>query len=151
MASQLYETFSGHEITDYMLSDAAELFSNNYGVWGPSSPKRATIEKVSLDFIRQNAALITKASPIPYIKSTKLSGELFDVGETNGLKSGVDTDFFVDHEEPQEALAEIRKDWKWPLGDLPDGHEFLLILQGKSRRSRSRSLPRAGPKTAVSN
>lgn len=40
MANQFYETFSGDEVTDTMLSDAAELFSNNYGVWGPESPKR---------------------------------------------------------------------------------------------------------------
>ncbi|KAK6843397.1 hypothetical protein PG987_004257 [Apiospora arundinis] len=111
----------------------------------------STIEKVSMDFILKNAVSITEVSPIPYIKNTKLSGKLFDVKETNGLISGVNTDFLVDHEEPKEALALIREEWNWPLGDLPDGHKFLLILQGKSRRSRSRSLSRFGATTAASS
>lgn len=104
-----------------------------------------------MDFILKNAVSITEASPVPYIKSAKLSGKLFDVTETNGLISGVNTDFLVDHEEPKEALALIREEWNWPLGDLPDGHEFLLILQSKSRRSRSRSLSRSGATMAVSS
>ncbi|KMP05005.1 hypothetical protein CIHG_09555 [Coccidioides immitis H538.4] len=29
--------------------------------------------------------------------------------------------------------------WQWPRGALLDGHEYLLILPGKRRRSRSRS------------
>lgn len=37
MAKQLYETFTGNEITDDLLVGAAKLFSENYGIWGEKS------------------------------------------------------------------------------------------------------------------
>jgi hypothetical protein len=48
--------------------------------------------------------------------------------------SGVNTSFFVDHEEPQKVLQAVRENWQWPLGDLPDGHEYLLVMPAKHRR-----------------
>jgi hypothetical protein len=54
------------------------------------------------------------------------------------MVSSVDTNFFVDHTEPLEALAFVKENMDWPLGELIDGHEFLLILEAK-RRARSRS------------
>ena len=91
------------------------------------------------EFIAAKADSIMRASPIPYISGAKLCGVLFEPEDSTGLVSGVNTGFFVDHEEPLEALAIVRDIWEWPLGDLPDGHEFLLIVPGKQRRSRSRS------------
>ena len=85
-----------------------------------------------------------QASPIPYVRDAKLSGSVFDSVDSSdanrkGLLSGVDTDFFVDHDEPLAALADVQQDGEveWPFGDLPDGHEFLLICEDKRRRSRS--------------
>ncbi|EGX89796.1 hypothetical protein CCM_08049 [Cordyceps militaris CM01] len=98
-----------------------------------------TIEKVSLDFIRENAQGVMGLSPITYIRDAKLCGTIFDANDVTGLVSGVDTGFFVDHEEPLDALETIRESLQWPFGDLPDGHEYLLIVPGKTRRSRSRS------------
>lgn len=80
-----------------------------------------------------------QASPIPYIREAKLRGALFEPEDSTGLVCGVNTQFFVDHEEPIEALKMVQETWEWPLGDLLDGHEFLLILPGKHRRFRSRS------------
>lgn len=80
-----------------------------------------------------------KVSPIPYIRDAKLCGSLFDPGDSTGLVCGVDTGFFVDHEEPLDALERVKGIWEWPLGDLLDGHEYLLVLPAKQRRSRSRS------------
>ena len=40
---------------------------------------------------------------------------------------------------PLEALEAVREDW--PLGSLPAGHEFLLLLHPKSNRSRRRYPP----------
>ena len=76
------------------------------------------------------------ASPIRYVKTAKLRGNLFnpeDDDAASGLVSSVDTDFWVDHTEPLEALAWVRDRMDWPLGELHDGHEFLLILEGKRR------------------
>ena len=38
MANQSYETFTGEGITETMVADAARLFSDNYGIWGPDCP-----------------------------------------------------------------------------------------------------------------
>jgi hypothetical protein len=97
-----------------------------------------SINTVSLDFTRDNAARIMIASPVGYVRDSQLRGKLFDPTDTSGLVCGVDTGFFVDHEEPLDALAWVQENMHWPLGDLLDGHEYILILQAK-RRSRSRS------------
>ncbi len=77
---------------------------------------------------------------MPYIKDAKLCGSLFGPDDGSGLVAGVDTSFFVDHDEPLEALSMVRREQEWPLGgSLPDGKEFLLVLQ--ARRSRSRPSP----------
>lgn len=95
---------------------------------------------MDLNFIGKNAKEVMLTSPIPYIRDAKLCGTLFDADDTSGIISGVNTNFFVDHTEPLEALAVVEAEWQWPLGKLPDGHEYLLILPAKQRRSRSRSV-----------
>ncbi|PGH02792.1 hypothetical protein GX51_04403 [Blastomyces parvus] len=94
------------------------------------------IEKVSLDLIKENAKAVMEASPISYIKNAKLCGALFNPEDSTGLICGVDTGFYVDHEEPLDVLERVRQDFRWPLGDLLDGHEYLLILPGKKRLSK---------------
>jgi hypothetical protein len=86
-----------------------------------------------------------EASPISYVKDAKLRGSVFTPGDISGLVSSVDSGFFVDHNEPLEALASVQEDMEWPLGELFDGHEFLLILEAR-RRSRARftSKPKPG-------
>ena len=85
-----------------------------------------------------------EASPVGYIKDAKLRGHVFSPGDTSGLVSCVDTGFFVDHAEPLEALELVREELDWPLGELLDGHEFLLILEAR-RRARSRFLSASRP------
>lgn len=77
-----------------------------------------------------------KDSPIDYVATAVVAGSLFREDST-GLISGVDTNFFVDHEEPLHALNHVKSFRHWPLGDLPDGHEFLLVLPAQARRSAS--------------
>jgi hypothetical protein len=88
-----------------------------------------------------------KASPVGYVRDAKLRGRLFESKDTSGLVSSVDTGFFVDHEEPLEALAWVRESIEWPLGELLDGHEFVLILQA---RCRSRSKPSSSRRRGTS-
>jgi hypothetical protein len=38
------------------------------------------------------------------------------------------TEFYVDHAEPLAALSVFKDKRRWSLGDLPEGHEFLIIL-----------------------
>ncbi|KAJ6462407.1 hypothetical protein DFH09DRAFT_1113881 [Mycena vulgaris] len=39
--------------------------------------------------------------------------------------------FFVEHREPLEALSGFQTEYGgiWPLGQLPEGHEFLILVQ----------------------
>ena len=86
-----------------------------------------------------------KVSPIRYIRDAKLRGNLFDPEDASGLVSSADTGFLVDHEEPLEALAWVRESIDWPLGELHDGHEFLIVLEVRRRsRSKFRSLSSTG-------
>ena len=85
-----------------------------------------------------------QVSLICYVKDAKLCGSVFDPGDTSGLVSCVDTRFFVDHNEPLEALQYLKVEMEWPLGELLDGHEFLFIAEAR-KRSRSRSTsPKSG-------
>ncbi|KFX96048.1 hypothetical protein O988_05518 [Pseudogymnoascus sp. VKM F-3808] len=93
-----------------------------------------TIETVPLDYIREEADAVMRSSPIVYVKDAKLCGTIFDPNDSTGLVSGVNTSFFVSHDEPLEALEVVRGAYKWPLGELSDGYEYLLVLQVKRRR-----------------
>ena len=104
------------------------------------------ITTVAIGFIRDNAEAIMKVSPISYVKDAELRGSLFDPEATSGVISSVYTNFFVDHTEPLEALAWIREGLDWPLGELLDGYEFLLMIEARRRdRSRSRSTSQPQP------
>ena len=78
-----------------------------------------------------------KLHQYPISEEAKLHGALFEPKDLTGLVYEVSTEFFVDHEESIEALKMVQETWKWPLEDLLDGHEFLLILLGKHCQSRS--------------
>ena len=104
------------------------------------------INTVAVSFIRDHAEAIMKVSPIRYVKDAELRGSLFDPEDTSGVTSSVYTKFFVDHTEPLEALSWVREGLDWPLGELLDGYEFLLIMKVRRRdRSRSRSSTRPQP------
>ncbi|CRK32826.1 hypothetical protein BN1708_005928 [Verticillium longisporum] len=90
--------------------------------------------EVVLDFAQAHAAGVLAASPIEYIQAAKLRGSLFDSRDTGGMVSCVDSGYYVDHDEPFEALAWFNANGTWPLGDLPDGHEFLLLVERSTRR-----------------
>ncbi|KAK3324074.1 hypothetical protein B0T19DRAFT_427680 [Cercophora scortea] len=104
-------------------------------------------QHIPLDFAREHAAAVMASSPITYVKDAKLRGRLFSAETSSGnakaddLVAGVDSNFFVDHDEPLAALAWLKERALWPLGELPDGHEFLFVFESSRRhRSRSRSL-----------
>jgi len=104
------------------------------------------INSVAVGFIRDNAEAIMKVSPISYVKNAELRGSLFDPEDTSGVVSSIYTRFFVDHTEPLEALTWVREALDWPLGELLNGYEFLLMITVRRRdRSRSRSFSQPEP------
>ena len=92
------------------------------------------IENIDLSFCRNNAKAIIEASPVDYVRGMQLRGSLFEnlvqvgVIAEPGATSTVYTAFFVDHNEPLAALKNFKDSGKWSLGELLEGHEFLIIL-----------------------
>jgi hypothetical protein len=81
---------------------------------------------IDVDFIKEHARGILQSSTVEYLKNAELKGSLFG-DDTAGAVSAADTNFFIDHTEPQAVLDKFVKDGSWVLGELPDGHEFLMI------------------------
>lgn len=79
-----------------------------------------------------------KKSPVKYLRDAKLCGSLFEENCTSGAISSVFTDFYVDHAEPLEALSLYTANRQWVLGELLDGHEFLIILPIRGSTDTSR-------------
>jgi len=86
------------------------------------------IQNIDLTFCKQNAQLILERSPVEYIKTMELRGSLFQDECTTGAVSSVFTNFYINHDEPFEALAAYKARGKWVLGELLEGHEYLIIL-----------------------
>jgi hypothetical protein len=78
--------------------------------------------------LRNHAARILDSTPVDYLKDIKPCGALFEEGCTTGNVSSVFTRFWVDHTEPLDALNVFKANGRWILGDLPEGHEFLIIV-----------------------
>ena len=86
------------------------------------------IDNIDLSFCHENAKLIIEASPIGYVREMQLRGSLFEKDCTSGAISSVYTEFYVDHEEPLAVLQSFKASGKWTLGELLEGHEFLIIV-----------------------
>jgi hypothetical protein len=74
--------------------------------------------------------------PVEYVRNSTLRGNLFsDMDETEDIDgkavvSCADTGFWVDHQESEQALRVLKaKGVKWPLGELPQGCEFLVLVE----------------------
>jgi len=91
----------------------------------------ANISQLDFAFMKRHAFDIVSSAAIGYIKDAKPSGSVFrDASEAEGSICTLFTRFYVDHAEPAAAWDRwIAKENKaWPLGMLPEGHEFLCIL-----------------------
>lgn len=86
------------------------------------------IRSINLSFAQANAKSILERSPVPYVRTMRLYGSLFVSDCNTGAISSVFTNFYVDHQEPLEALAAYKASGNWVLGELLEGHEYLLIL-----------------------
>ena len=83
---------------------------------------------IDLNFIGENANDILKSSPVTYLNSNELKGSLFGSGY-NGSVSLLDTNFFLAHDVPHAILAEYLREGSWALGNLLEGHEFLVLAR----------------------
>jgi hypothetical protein len=67
-------------------------------------------------------------TPIEYLKNIKLHGSLFEDCSPDMIVSCADTQFYVNHDEPLKVLKVFMDSNYWCLGNLLDGHEFLIIV-----------------------
>src|ERR1700675_2729979 len=95
-------------------------------------PRDVPLNAINVKFICDNAEKILKDSTVGYLKSAKLRGSLFQENPEPGVISSVDTQFFVDHKEPLAVLQNFREAGRWCLGELLEGHEFLIMLPVQS-------------------
>lgn len=86
------------------------------------------IHSVDTAFCKLHTQTILKTSTVDYVKNMELHGSLFEDNCMTGAVSSVFTSFYVDHTEPLEALEKYKAEDGWVLGELLDGHEFLIIL-----------------------
>ncbi|KAF4549670.1 Hypothetical protein D9617_20g027260 [Elsinoe fawcettii] len=82
---------------------------------------------------KEHARRIMSTSPVEYVRSAVPRGSLFEDDADEGVVSCADTNFYVDHAEPVEALDRIINEGRtWPYGTtLPEGHEFLVMSEGR--------------------
>ncbi|KAG8628113.1 hypothetical protein KVT40_003986 [Elsinoe batatas] len=92
------------------------------------------VEGVDFSMTKDGAISIMSSCPVRYVRTAKLQGSLFgDDDKKSKVVSCADTGFWVDHTEPSQALDIIKaKGIKWPFGTLPEGHEFLVLVDGRS-------------------
>lgn len=84
-----------------------------------------------LSTTRNYANAILASSPVKYVFTAQLHGSLFGERVEDGAVSCADTNFYIDHTESDKALEAVRsKGVAWPLGELPQGHEFFVIING---------------------
>ena len=91
------------------------------------------VSSIDLSFIRDHAEKVLKDTTVGYLKSAKPCGSLFQNDCEAGVVSSVFTNFFVDHAEPLAALDGFKEKGGWCLGELFDGHEYLVILPVTSK------------------
>jgi GNAT superfamily N-acetyltransferase len=87
------------------------------------------VEEVDLGVVKERAKGVMAASPVGYVREAVLKGTLFGQDEAEGVCCA-DTGFWVDHGEPMAALAAVKeRGVAWPFGHLPDGCEFLVLVE----------------------
>jgi hypothetical protein len=88
------------------------------------------LEDVDLEMVKVHARDIMESSPVEYVKKVRLRGSLFGEDQEESVVSCADTKFFVDHAEPLDALETVkRRGEDWPFGSLPEGCEFLALVE----------------------
>ncbi len=90
--------------------------------------------EIPLDFAKNHASGVLNSSPIAYIRDAEPCGSIFDPDDATGMVMGANSHFFVDHAEPLDALYSLQADGDWPLGNLPDGREFMFLFERSKRR-----------------
>lgn len=107
------------------------LSSHPFAIMAVLSVFRRQIGHSEHDLVRsgEDAARIMKACPVTYVRQAEVRTD-----EVNAVCCA-NTKFWVDHEEPKKALATLEHQRReWQIGDLPEGHEYLIIVDTRSAK-----------------
>jgi hypothetical protein len=85
------------------------------------------IENVNLETVKGHGSAIMASSPVEYVRNAQLVSRDSDNGGT--VCCCASTDFWVDHAEPLAVLEEVKQRVAWPLGELSEGCEFLVLVK----------------------
>ncbi|KAF2800573.1 hypothetical protein K505DRAFT_399896 [Melanomma pulvis-pyrius CBS 109.77] len=89
------------------------------------------LENMNFDMARTHAHAIMTCSPVNYVKAATLKADFFGNDIQDGNVWCAFTNFWVDHKEPLGVLKNLNENGiHWPLGELPDGCEYLVIVEG---------------------
>ncbi|KAI0737885.1 hypothetical protein C8Q80DRAFT_1222624 [Daedaleopsis nitida] len=91
-----------------------------------------TPKNLDLRFVAEHAAAVLRCSSVSYLKDAQVRGSLFDASVADGTVSSANTNFFVNHEEPNTILSHYLAENNWSLGNLLEGHEFIVLLPMKA-------------------
>ncbi|RPA84676.1 hypothetical protein BJ508DRAFT_412438 [Ascobolus immersus RN42] len=93
------------------------------------------ISHVDLNATKTHAKGILKGCELDYLRDAPLQGSLFEEDEEERRKVGrervvscIQTKNYVDLEDVKDGVAKAERKG-WPLGELPEGGEFLLIVE----------------------
>lgn len=84
-----------------------------------------------LNYIEKHSQGIKALSPIPYVRDSPVSGRVFDRAGRSKLMPGVDSGFFVNRQELGRCIHWFMDTKTWPLGAIPAGHEYLMLVSSK--------------------
>ena len=93
--------------------------------------QKATISSFDLDFIKKYVRHAFTTCNIEYLIGKNLVGKLFG-NESDETVALVDSEFYIDHTKPVQALANLPSYIYWPLGKLLEGHEFVALFSVSS-------------------
>lgn len=99
--------------------------------------KKASMSLFDENFIRTHITRIINLCNIPYLIDKPLIGSLFQQIRQPGddVRLQINTEFYIDHAEPLEALSNLPVDVEWSLGSLLEGCEFIVVFSvGSSRK-----------------
>ena len=86
------------------------------------------MNEIDLAFIGANARRVLASSTVGYIKTAELRGTAFGDARDPAVVSSAFTNFYVSHVEPLGILETYVARSIWSLGELLEGHEFLIIV-----------------------
>lgn len=92
----------------------------------------APIGELDLETIKANARKVLGRCEVCSLRDATLEGTLFEPKPSlEGVVSCINTRNYVDINDVEAGIARAKEVGGWPLGRLPEGGEFLVLVENK--------------------